>query len=284
MRKILYVCCLFICSKIVTAQVPTTVYLWEKGSPNDVSTPKSERPRIDIYLPKKKLKNGQMVLICPGGGYSNVSEEKEGSKVARLLNQQGIAAAVLFYRYKPHLFPAPYADATRALRLLRQDAAKYGFKPDNIVLMGFSAGGHLASTVGTQPELYKDPQDDLANSVSARPDRLVLCYPVISFLEYAHKGSRTSLLGTESDSTQWKAFSNHLNVTKNTPPTFLFHTSPDKSVPLQNSLLFASACAEHDVPVTLHVYPVGGHGVGLALDNPILKNWSELLVSWLKNE
>jgi acetyl esterase/lipase len=149
--------------------------------------------------------------------------------------------------------------------------------------MGFSAGGHLASTVATQPELYKDPQDNLAATTSARPDRAILAYPVITFGEYGHTGSRDTLLGKNPDPKLVEQLSSHKQVTANTPPVFLFHTADDSGVPVQNSLFFAQACVEHKVPVELHVFPKGKHGIGLAADDPKLKIWSQNLLSWLAN-
>jgi acetyl esterase/lipase len=188
----------------------------------------------------------------------------------------------VLYRMNPHRFPAPYADACRAMRLLRQQADKYHLDPNRLGIMGFSAGGHLASTVTTQPELYKDPEDDLAASISARPDRAILCYAVIAMdNEYAHQGSVHNLLGANPDSAQMKQMSNYRNVNANTPPTFLWHTADDGAVPVQNSLLFATACAANKIPVALHVFPHGAHGVGMAPNDPVLKIWPQLMIDWL---
>jgi len=169
------------------------------------------------------------------------------------------------------------------MRLLRKNADKYNIEPERIGIMGFSAGGHLASTVATQPDLYKDPQDDLADSFSARPDRVILGYPVISFVDdYAHKGSARSLLGDEPDPAMAKQLSNNHQVSTNNPPAFLFHTADDSGVPPQNSISFAEACLKNNVPVELHVYQSGRHGVGMALEDYSLKTWTELLINWLK--
>ena len=260
-----------------------TIYLWEKGSKNDLPTEESERPKIEVYLPQNAKTSRPAILVCPGGGYYAIAEDHEGKQVAELFASQGIVSAVLFYRHRTHQHPAPYADACRAMRLLRKNAAKYGIDTTKLGIMGFSAGGHLASTVATQPELYKDPLDDLASSTSARPDRVILGYPVITFGEYGHMSSKDNLLGKEADPTLVEQLSNHKQVTANTPPAFLFHTADDSAVPVQNSLFFAQACVEHKVPVELHVFPKGRHGVGLAPDDPKLKIWSQNLLSWLAN-
>jgi acetyl esterase/lipase len=258
-----------------------TVYLWSKGSKNDLPTEESDRPKMDIYLPQGANQKTPAIVVCPGGGYYGLAEDHEGKQIGELFASHGIASAVVFYRHRIHQHPAPYADACRAIRLMRKNAATYNIDPAKVGIMGFSAGGHLASTVATQPNLYKDPLDELAGSISARPDRVILGYPVISFGEYAHTGSRDNLLGKNADPKMVEQLSNHKQVTADTPPAFLFHTADDAAVPVQNSLLFAQACVDKKVPVELHVFPKGRHGVGLALDDPHLKIWSENLLGWL---
>jgi acetyl esterase/lipase len=260
-----------------------TIYLWDKGSKNDLPTEESERPKIEIYLPSTTTSSARTaIVICPGGGYHGLAEDHEGKQIAELFALNGIVSAVLFYRHRTHQHPAPYADACRAIRLMRSNASKYAINPGKVGIIGFSAGGHLASTVSTQPELYKDPLDTFANSISSRPDRAILCYPVITFGEYGHMGSKDNLLGKNADPQLIAQLSNHTQVTASTPPVFLFHTADDSVVPVQNSLLFAQACVEKKVPVELHIFPKGRHGVGLALDDPHLKIWSQNLLSWLK--
>lgn len=259
-----------------------TIYLWEKGSKNDLPTEESERPRLDIYIPQDNKTNRPAIVVCPGGGYYGIAEDHEGKQVAELFASQGMVSAVLFYRHRTHQHPAPYADACRAMRLMRKNASKYGIDAAKVGIMGFSAGGHLASTVATQPEFYKDPLDDLV-ATSARPDRVILGYPVITFGEHGHMGSKDNLLGKDADPKLVEQLSNHKQVTANTPPVFLFHTADDSAVPVQNSLFFAQACVDHKVPVELHVFPKGKHGVGLAMDDPKLKIWSQNLLSWLAN-
>jgi acetyl esterase/lipase len=267
------------------------IFLWQDGSTNNGNNP-NYRPKIRIYYPtlrnkdSDERKNGTdkklaAVLICPGGGYY-VQAPHEGQPFAQLLAMHGIVSAVLTYRVFPDRYPGSYSDACRAIRILRKNADKYNIDPSKIGIMGFSAGGHLASTVATQPNLYKDPQDDLVERISARPDRLILGYPVISFIDdYAHKGSARSLLGDDPDPDMAKQLSNNHQVTKDNPPAFLFHTADDSGVPPQNSISFAEACLKNNIPVELHVYQTGKHGVGMALENHSLKTWTELLMNWL---
>ena len=259
----------------------TTINLWSDGSKNNGSDP-AKRPNLIIYKPQGPVtaKRAAMV-VCPGGGYGMLASDHEGVQLARLFASKGMVAAVLTYRVAPNKFPAPYADAVRAMRIVRSRASEFGIDPERIGLMGFSAGGHLASTVATQPDMYKDPEDKLATTVSARPDRVVLGYPVITFGEYTHAGSVKNLLGENPSAAQRAQFSGELNVNGKTPPTFIFHTADDAAVPVQNAFLFAEACVKNKVPVALHVYPRGKHGVGMALDNPELSGWTEVLLQWL---
>ena len=262
------------------------IYLWEDGSENNGQNP-DYRPKIKIYYPtvhdKDASKKFAAVLICPGGGY-HIQASHEGQPFARLFAMNGIIGIVLTYRVYPDRYPGSYSDACRAIRYLRKNADNYNIDPDRIGIMGFSAGGHLASTVATQPELHKDKYDDLVGSVSARPDRLILGYPVISFIDdYAHTGSANALLGEELDPKMARQLSNNHQVTKDNPPVFLFHTCEDKGVPPQNSMSFAEACIENGVPVEMHLYETGKHGVGMALDNPSLRTWTDLLINWLSS-
>jgi acetyl esterase/lipase len=262
------------------------VYLWPDDSKNNGQNP-NYRPKIRIYYPTLRNKNKDRkyaaILICPGGGY-NVQAPHEGQPFARLFAMNGILGIVLTYRVSPDRFPGPYSDACRAMRYLRKNSDLYNIDPNRIGIMGFSAGGHLASTVATQPYLHKDPDDDLAGSYSSRPDRLILGYPVISFIdEFAHNGSARSLLGDDPDPEMTIKLSNNHHVTDNNPPVFLFHTASDKGVPVQNSLSFAEACIKNSVSAELHIFPEGEHGVGMALNDPSLKSWTELLMNWLSS-
>lgn len=260
------------------------IFLWDDDSPNNGSHA-HYRPKLRLYYPSLKRQFYEdyqfpVVLICPGGGY-HVQAHHEGQPFAQLFAMHGIVGAVLTYRVYPDPYPGAYADATRAMRILRDRAADYQLDSERVGIMGFSAGGHLASTVATQPELYKEPEDDLADGISARPDRVILGYPVISFTEHAHEGSAKAQLGENPDPAMREQLSNQKHVTADTPPAFLFHAADDTGVPVQNSLMFANACLEHDVPVELHVFPKGGHGMGMALENPALSIWSDNLMNWM---
>ena len=261
------------------------IYLWPDESDNNGSNVKY-RPKIRFYYPalrsKEDYNNLPAVLICPGGGY-HIQAYHEGAPFARLFALHGIIGVVLTYRVYPDGWPAPYADATRAMRILRRDAEKYAIDPERIGIMGFSAGGHLASTVATQPDIYKEPEDKLTGEHSARPDRAILGYPVISFTEFRHEGSAKALLGETPDQNMLEQLSNQKQVNENTPPSFLVHAANDKGVPVQNSMAYAQACIDHDVPVELHVFPSGGHGFGMALNNPAINIWSENLMKWLQD-
>ncbi len=261
-------------------------FLWEDDSENNGSNP-DYRPKIRIYYPSLRIgENDQKklaaILICPGGGYY-VQAPHEGEPFARFFSLYGIVGVVLTYRVFPDRYPGSYSDACRAMRLLRKNADKYRIDPDRIGIMGFSAGGHLASTVATQPDLYKNPEDDLVNQYSARPDRVILGYPVISFVDdFAHEGSKKSLLGENPDPEMVEQLSNNHRVTEKTPSAFLFHTASDQGVPVYNSISFAEACIKNNVPVALHVFPEGRHGVGMAKEDPKLSIWTENLINWLQ--
>lgn len=257
-----------------------TIPLWPEESAHSPSADQP-RPRVEFYLPDgKSEKLRAAVVVCPGGGYGGLAAH-EGKPFAELFTNNGLVGVVLYYRVAPWKFPAPMADACRGLRLVRENARHYGIDPQRVAIMGFSAGGHLAATVGTQPDLVRDGDDDLIAVWPARPDRLILAYPVASFGEFTHLGSVQNLLGQKPDSAMRRQLSNELHVGPQNPPTFLFHTADDGPVPVQNSLLYAEACVKARTSVELHIYPHGPHGVGLAEAFPALKSWSGLLLEWL---
>ena len=241
------------------------------------------QPTLTVYLPTREKANGTSVIICPGGGYARLAIDHEGYDVAKRLNEMGVAAFVLKYRLpngqsQPDPSIAPLLDAQQALRLVREQAAKYNLNPERIGLMGFSAGGHLASTAGTH---FAKPAGTSPGPASVRPAFLVLLYPVISFSDsLAHKGSRTNLLGESPAADQVRLYSNELQVTAQTPPTFLVHAEDDKTVPVQNSIVFYQALHRHNVPAEMHLYPQGGHGFGM--NNKTTKDqWVEHLQNWM---
>lgn len=266
---------------------PTIIPLWPKGGPNakiaDDKMPGGAPGLVFHPSPARKGASPRAcVLVCPGGGYC-CRADHEGTPFAELFQKAGMASGVIHYRVSPNRHPAPFADVARAIRLVRKNAKEWGVDPNRIGLMGFSAGGHLASTVGVQPNLWLDPNDDLAKKFSARPDRLILGYPVISFIHRSHGGSCQNLFGEDVCDAARLQLSNELHVNKDTPPTFLFHTANDSVVPVPNSLRFAEACSNFGVPHELHVFEDGPHGVGLALDRPKLRIWTELLLAWLSD-
>ena len=241
------------------------------------------QPNLTAFLPAAGTANGTAVIICPGGGYARLSIDSEGYDVAKRLNEMGVTAFVLKYRLpndlsQPDKSIVPLLDAQQALRLVRQQAAKYSVNPDRIGLMGFSAGGHLTAWAGTQ---FAQPVGDNPGQVSVRPAFLVLMYPVISFSDtLKHTGSRDNLLGLNPTAEKMRQYSNELHVTAQTPPTFLVHAEDDKSVPVNNSIVFYQACLRHGVPVEMHLYPKGGHGFGL--NNKTTKDlWTDRLRNWL---
>ena len=282
MTRLFFVSLAFCLSAL--AQQPTTIPLWPNGAPGALGTDDSDNPTLTIFLPTEKPVGVTGVIVCPGGGYQNLANNHEGRQVANWLNSLGIAAFVLKYRLGPRYHhPIELGDAQRAIRMVRSDAAKYGVARDRIGILGFSAGGHLASTAGTHFDAGKSSDPDPIERVSSRPDFLVLGYPVISFTTpYTHQGSRKNLLGDNPDPKLVENLSNELQVTPRTPPTFLFHTNEDKGVPAENSVLFYLALRKAGVPAELHIFEKGPHGVGLALADPALSMWPPLLANWFR--
>ncbi len=218
-------------------------------------------PTVDVHLPAPGTANGTAVVVLPGGGYGGVSMDFEGVNASKLLTDHGITAFVIRYRHAPRFqFPIPLEDAHRAVRWVRSHAEEYKLKPDHIGIMGFSAGGHLASMVITRIDTGKPDASAPMDQISARPDFAVLIYPVITFVDeaFVHKGSRSNLTGTRQE--LWQELSTDLHVTANTPPTFLIHGGTDKGVPPENSIHFAEACRKAKVSVELHVLSQGDHG------------------------
>lgn len=243
---------------------------------------KVSRPTISVYLPEAGKANGAAVIICPGGGYHTLLIKREGSDVARAFNEIGVTAFVLKYRLPDDAIMndksvGPLQDVQQAILLVRARADEWDIDPNKIGLMGFSAGGHLAATAGTHPEV-----DGLegAERVSSRPDFMMLINPVISFRDsIGHIGSREKLLGKEPDSTQIARFSNELQVTKDTPPSFLVHSAADEVVLAENSTLFYQALRKNKVPAALHIYATGEHGF---LTAPTFSEWFGRCIYWMQ--
>jgi acetyl esterase/lipase len=262
-----------------------TVLLWPNGAPDAKGDTDNDQPSLTIYIPEQQDAARAAVIVCPGGGYSHLAIGHEGTDVAKWLNSLGITAFVLKYRHggNGYRHPVPLEDAQRAIRYVRAGAEKWNLDPSKIGILGFSAGGHLASTAGTHFDRGKPEASDVIDRVSCRPDFLVLCYAVISMTsDQTHKGSRTSLLGSSPDPELAKNLSNETQVTSDTPPTFLFSTNADTTVPAENSVQFYLALRKAKVPAELHIYEKGQHGVGLAPKDPVLTTWKERLADWLK--
>jgi acetyl esterase/lipase len=264
-------------------EAPKVELLWPKGAPGAAGDTDADKPSLTVYLPPADKAVGTAVVVCPGGGYGALAPH-EGKDVAEYLNTLGVTAFVLKYRLAPrYKHPAPLTDAQRAVRFVRANAEKYGVKPDRVGIMGFSAGGHLASTAATHFEDGKADSDDPVEKVGCRPDFAILCYPVITMeAPVTHMGSRNNLLGKEPDPKLVENLSNEKQVTAKTPPTFLFHTNEDSGVLPENSILFYSALRKAKVPAELHIYEKGKHGVGLAKNDPVLSGWTTCLAGWLK--
>jgi acetyl esterase/lipase len=257
--------------------------LWPDGAPGAQGTDDADRPILTLHTPPAEKKNGCAVIVCPGGGYGGLAMSYEGHEVADWFNTFGVTGFVLRYRHAPRYHhPTPLADVQRAIRTVRTRSGEWGVDPQRIGVMGFSAGGHLASTAGTHFDAGNVHHADEIERASSRPDFLVLCYPVISFTtEFTHKGSLKNLLGDNPDSKLVESLSNEKMVTKETPPTFLFHTSADTGVPPQNSVLFYLALMKAGVPAEMHIYEPGPHGVGLGQKYTALSTWPNLLQGWM---
>jgi acetyl esterase/lipase len=251
---------------------PKMELLWPDGAPGAVGNTDEDKPSISVYLPAADMATGTGVVVCPGGGYGHLAIDYEGDQIARWLNSFGVSAFVLKYRLAPRYHhPAPLQDAHQAIRMVRSHAKEWLIRPDRLGIWGFSAGGHLASTAGTHFD------------AETRPDFMILAYPVISFTTpYTHKGSRTNLLGANPDPKLEESLSNELQVTAQTPPTFLFHTTTDQTVPVENSVLFYMALRKAGVPAEMHIYANGKHGAGLGSTDLALSSWPRRLAEWMQ--
>ena len=269
-------------SRTTLDATPIEVPLWDGGAPGALGDADADRPTLTIYRARNPVGTG--IVVAPGGGYGALAMDHEGRQVASLFNAMGISAFILKYRLGPRYHhPIQLGDAQRAMRMVRARAEEYGVSADRIGMMGFSAGGHLTATAGTHFDAGRAESADPIERASSRPDFLILCYPVISFdPEIAHMGSRRNLLGEQPDPKLVESLSNELQVTPRTPPTFLFHTTADAGVPVENSVRFYLALRKAKVPAEMHIFENGPHGVGLALGDPALGAWPTLLTNWLR--
>jgi acetyl esterase/lipase len=288
----------------ISAQAQNHVLpLWEGQIPNFKDTGELEKrdtsgivsisnvqiPEIEVYLPAKQNANGDAVVICPGGGYWILAYDWEGTDIAKFFNSRGIAGIVLKYRLptgsgniEPRL--SPLLDAQRAMRLVRYNAKSWNINQDRIGIMGFSAGGHLASTLSTHFDTGNPDAEDPIDRLSCRPDFSILMYPVISFRqEISHPGSANALLGNNPDPEMIKYYSNELQVTENTPPAILIHSGDDDVVPVQNSIAYYNALRSKNIPGSLLIYPYGGHGYSLAIGKGYLSTWPDRVIEWMES-
>lgn len=271
------------------AQPTNPMPLWPNGAPGALGKEDKDIPTLTAYLPKPEIATGAAMVICPGGGYGGLAAH-EGEAYAWFLRDHGIAGFVLKYRLGSagYRHPVMLQDVSRALRTVRANAEKWKLDPKRIGVMGSSAGGHLASTLLTHFDSGKPDSEDAIERQSSRPDLGILCYPVITMGDWTHGGSKKNLLGENPSPELVKELSNELQVTKETPPTFIFHTAEDKAVPVENALMFASALRKAGVPFDLHIYEKGPHGMGLGFkvyspyDPAKLHPWTKDCLFFLK--
>jgi pectinesterase len=266
----------------MTSATQTPIVLWPDGAPGAAGKEPVDIPTLTPFLPLKEKATGAAVIVCPGGGYDHLANH-EGAPVAEWLNSIGITAFVLKYRLGPRYHhPAPLQDAARAIRTIRAQAAEWKIDPERIGILGFSAGGHLASTIATHFDSGKPDAADPIERLSSRPNLAILIYPVITMREKTHAGSKKNLLGDNPAPELIALLSNDEQVTKETPPTFLVHTMTDPNVPVDNTLLFVAALRKAGVPFELHLFERGPHGFGLGGNDPILSTWPARCADWLR--
>jgi acetyl esterase/lipase len=242
-------------------------------------------PTLTVFLPSADKATGTAVLICPGGGYGVLAFDHEGYAIARWLNENGIAGIILKYRLPSDLIMkdksvGPLQDAQEAIRILRRNREHWKINPNKIGVIGFSAGGHLASTLSTH---YADKVYESNDTTSARPDFSLLIYPVITFdASFTHAGSRKNLIGDNPSEDAVKKFSNELQINGKTPPAFLIHSSDDKTVPVKNSLVYYENLVKNNIPAEMHIFQKGGHGYGLSVGRGTQSAWPDLCIRWMK--
>ena len=261
--------------------------LWPEGAPGALGTSPDDIPTLTPFLPPAGTATGAAIVVCPGGGYGGLASH-EGPDYALFLNQHGVTAFVLKYRLGSHGYrhPRMLQDAQRAIRLVRARAETWKVDPTRVGIMGSSAGGHLASTAVTHFDSGNPQATDPIERQGCRPDLGILCYPVITMGPNTHQGSKDNLLGKEPAPELVELLSNEKQVTRETPPCFLWHTAEDQAVKVENSLEFAAALQRHGVPFDLHIYQKGRHGLGLADTPPFAKAhpWAQDLVFWLREQ
>lgn len=277
--------CSAIAPRLIGAEPePQVVRLWDGDAPGALGKEAKDTPEVIVYLPSERRKPTGAIVICPGGGYGHLAIDHEGHQIAKWANEIGLAGIIVNYRHRNRGYghPAPMLDAQRAVRLTRHHARDWNINPESVGILGFSAGGHLTTSVLTHFDLGKTDASDPVDRLSCRPDFGVVCYAVIAFGEsFTHSGSQRNLLGEEAAPDLVQSLSNEKQVTKHTPPCFVWHTAEDKVVPAENSLRFYSALVQHEVPSELHIFPEGQHGIGLGGSVPGADQWPDLCKHWL---
>jgi acetyl esterase/lipase len=268
-------------------QDPQTVLLWPDGAPGalgPLDNDERDKPALTIYMPPNTTGPMTAVIIAPGGSYARLATNLEGRAPANYLNTLGIAAFVLRYRLGPRYHhPIELGDIQRAIRTVRSRAAEWHVAADRIGVMGFSAGGHLASSASTHFDAGMSDARDPVERVSSRPDFAILGYPVISLVEpWTHQGSKTNLLGDAPDPALARSLSSETQVTASTPPTFIYHTTADTVVPVENAVAYFLALRRAGVPAEMHIFRDGAHGSGLGQQDRALAEWPRLLANWLR--
>lgn len=294
MKKLDLILLFLFIAGVVMAQ-DKTLKVWPNGAPNDNGMTEPEEKydgvrvrnvseaEMYVYLPEAEKNTGAAVVICPGGGYWIEAMDHEGYDIARFLQENGIAGIVLKYRLPYGTHEVPSSDARQAIRIVRANAEEWGIDPGKIGIAGSSAGGHLASTAGTVFDYGNKESSDKIEQQSCRPDFMLLLYPVITMNEeFTHLGSRENLIGKGHDKELIRKYSNELNVSAETPPTFLVLADDDTAVLPKNSISFYSKMKEFDVPAELHIFAEGGHGFGIHKNGIPADNWPNMFVDWLK--
>ncbi len=271
----------------VAAAEPKVELLWPDGAPGAKGDAEGDKPTLTLYLPPKEKAAGTAIVICPGGGYGALATDHEGLQIGQWLNSFGVAGFMVKYRHSRtgagYGHPAPLQDAQRAIRMVRSRAKEWGVDPNRIGILGFSAGGHLASSASTHfNESFYEPKDQI-DRVSCRPDFAVLVYPVISLTEsFTHVGSRRNLLGPNPDPALVEKMSSEKQVTPQTPPTFLIATWEDTGVPAENSIYYYLALRKAKVPAEMHIFLKGPHGFGLGQKIEGTSAWPGLCQKWME--
>jgi acetyl esterase/lipase len=280
---------LIIGSTSLKAQTNFVEYVWPNGAPDAKGVAPGDKPTLTFFLPAKEKATGAAVLICPGGGYAGLAADYEGDDVARWFNSFGVAGIVLRYRHSGsgagYRHPTPLNDAQRSMSIIRSKAIELNIDPGKIGVAGFSAGGHLASSLGTHFNTGNLSAIDPIERISCRPDFMILVYPVITMnFPYVNQGSRENLLGKNPDQKLVDLMSNDLQVNSKTPPAFIVHTTEDSIVTVENSLMFYSALRKAGVPVEMHIFLKGKHGYGLGLgkNKGEVSNWPVLCEKWMQ--